>query len=112
MCVYYIGAYAYMHMYIHIYMYVYIHVYVYMHIYILIYANIFQLLSHLPERVLKLMAMVGFNADRKKAEADLSDVSADEENLRNRLSSLLLFGYNMYLEHVFGEPPRTLFSLY
>lgn len=61
------------------------------------------ILSHLPTRILKLLAVAGFYGDHDVAMKELHHVTDNcKSSVRYDVASLFIRTYNMYIEQMFG----------
>jgi len=59
-------------------------------------------LSHLPQRVLKLLEFMGFSGSRSVGLEQLNQTADNENGLRHFLAELLITSYECYMEQIFG----------
>ena len=63
-----------------------------------------QILSHLPSRILRLLAIAGFYGDRDIALTELHNVTDNcKTAVRAPVASIWVRTYQLYLEQMFGE---------
>jgi hypothetical protein len=60
------------------------------------------ILSHLPQRVLKLFEFIGFSGSRSIGLDQLNQTADNPNGLRYILAELLLTSYECYMEQIFG----------
>ena len=59
-------------------------------------------LSHLPQRVLKLLEFMGFSGSKEIGLDQLNRTADNENGLRHFLAELLVSAYECYMEQIFG----------
>ncbi|XP_074593365.1 tetratricopeptide repeat protein 39B-like isoform X2 [Brevipalpus obovatus] len=68
------------------------------------------MISHMPNKVLRLLEFVGFSGNRNIGFQELEKSKNMNEGLRSPLSKLILLGYYCYIEHLFGLGDEDLTS--
>lgn len=67
------------------------------------------ILSHLPTRILKLLAVAGFYGDHDIAMKELHHITNDcKVSVRYKPASIFLRTYNLYIEQMFGMYSKIL----
>lgn len=59
-------------------------------------------ISHLPQRVLKLLEFMGFSGSKSLGLEQLNQTADNENSLRHFLAQLLVSAYECYMEQIFG----------
>ena len=60
------------------------------------------MISHLPNKVLRLLEFVGFSGNRSIGFNELEASTAITDGLRSPLAKLIMMAYFCYIEHLFG----------
>lgn len=59
-------------------------------------------LSHLPQRVLKLLEFMGFSGSKDIGLNELNKTANNENSLRHFLAEIMISAYESYMEQIFG----------